>query len=439
MRRQQRDSVDRGSQDNLFFRECLGALSRRLYLEQELMLVGFLLLSMGCRCLSISGGRPPSSSEKTKADVQVAAYYFPLWHMQPEDKLFPHLHNPSKQDTSAVFGEWKSIKAAIPRFEGHAQPKVPLWGYGDEADPRVMAQKIDAAADHGIDAFIFDWYYYPSGPYQGTYLESALNNGYLQARNNKRVKFALMWANHDLGDSPGAIDREHFDAIIDHVVKDYFTHPSYWKINGKPYFSVYEVGTLIRGLGGPDGTREALAAFEAQAREAGLAGVHFNAIESQIRSHPPYEVGILREIGFDSATSYIWTHLVGFRDRPATDYEFFRENYFLVYDREKNNYGIPYFPNVTMGWDPTPRLQPGQPYDASGPYPNDPIISNNTPERFKRALEQARQRALWLPEGQRVITVNAWNEWGEGSYLEPDTLTGMAYLEAIREVFKPSW
>ena len=72
-------------------------------------------------------------------------------------------------------------------------PKVPLWGYTDEADPAAMAQKIDAAADHGVDAFIFDWYWYEDGPY----LERALEEGFLGAANNERLKFSLMWADHD--------------------------------------------------------------------------------------------------------------------------------------------------------------------------------------------------------------------------------------------------
>ena len=57
------------------------------------------------------------------------------------------------------------MKRAEPRFPGHAQPKVPLWGYEDEADPRVMARKIDAAANCGLNHFIFDWYWYDDGPY----------------------------------------------------------------------------------------------------------------------------------------------------------------------------------------------------------------------------------------------------------------------------------
>ncbi|HPO15575.1 MAG TPA: glycoside hydrolase family 99-like domain-containing protein [Candidatus Hydrogenedentes bacterium] len=50
------------------------------------------------------------------------------------------------------------VKQAQPKFPGYKQPKVPLWGYTNESDPNVMAKKIDAAADHSVDVFLFDWY-----------------------------------------------------------------------------------------------------------------------------------------------------------------------------------------------------------------------------------------------------------------------------------------
>jgi len=63
------------------------------------------------------------------------------------------------------------------------------------------------------------------------------------------------------------------------------------------------------------------------------------------------------------------------------------------------------------------------------------VIVNNTPERFRVALAQVKERMAFSPAQPKVLTLNAWNEWTEGSYLEPDTHDGYAYLEAIREVF----
>jgi hypothetical protein len=63
-------------------------------------------------------------------------------------------------------------------------------------------------------------------------------------------------------------------------------------------------------------------------------------------------------------------------------------------------------------------------------------IKNNTPENFKKALEMTREKLLSDPNGPRILNINCWNEWTEGSYLEPDTVNGMAYLEMIRSVFR---
>ena len=93
-------------------------------------------------------------------------------------RQLPSRRSAQREDARARTGrEWELVKAAKPRFPGHQQPKVPLWGYTDESDPKVMAQKIAAAADHGIDAFIFDWYYYNDGPF----LDRPIDIGFLKA------------------------------------------------------------------------------------------------------------------------------------------------------------------------------------------------------------------------------------------------------------------
>ena len=77
---------------------------------------------------------------------------------------------------------------------GHYQPKVPLWWYELDDDPEVMEKWIDTATDNGVNVFIFDWYWHDEGPF----LESSLNNGILKAGNNEKMKFYVMWANHNV-------------------------------------------------------------------------------------------------------------------------------------------------------------------------------------------------------------------------------------------------
>ena len=91
--------------------------------------------------------------------MDIAAYYFPNYHA---DKRNEEYRGPG-------WTEWELMKCARPRFEGHRQPKIPAWGYEDEADPKVMAKKIATAQKYKVDGFIFDWYWY-----DGPYLERAL-------------------------------------------------------------------------------------------------------------------------------------------------------------------------------------------------------------------------------------------------------------------------
>lgn len=44
-------------------------------------------------------------------------------------------------------------------------------------------------------------------------------------------------------------------------------------------------------------------------------------------------------------------------------------------------------------------------------------------------------RLVARPDQPKIMTINAWNEWTEGSYLEPDTVQGLGYLAAIQATF----
>jgi len=372
---------------------------------------------------------------------QVAVYYFPNYHVDTRNEK---VHGQG-------WTEWRLVKNAKPRFPGHDQPKVPLWGYEDEADPAVFERKIDVAADHGIDSFIFDWYWYNDGPF----LQRGLEEGYLNAKNNDRLKFALMWANHDWIDIhprkmnveprllyPGEVTPETFRQVMDYVIKKYFRHSSYWKIDGRPYFSIYELYRMIQGLGGIDATLALLNEFREKVRNAGFPGLHLNGVLYGIQLLPgektiknPSE--LIRKLELDSVTSYVWVHHVHLKDFPQTDYEYVAKKSFEHSRMTMSEYAIPYYPNVTMGWDSSPRAQQTDPYENIG-YPFMATIKNNTPAAFKDALKSVKTLLEHQSPSHRIITINSWNEWTEGSYLEPDKRNGVAYLQAIREVFVDS-
>ncbi|RYG63714.1 hypothetical protein EON80_20670, partial [bacterium] len=120
----------------------------------------------------------------------------------------------------------------------------------------------------------------------------------------------------------------------------------------------------------------------------------------------------------------------------ATDYNNVRDQYFKYWDNlvAEKTLTMPFFPNVTMGWDSSPRAAQDQAFGNFG-YPFMNTISGNTPARFKEALQLTKDRLLAQEKGPRILNINCWNEWTEGSYLEPDTINKFGYLEAIRDVF----
>ncbi len=370
--------------------------------------------------------------------ITVAAYYFPNYH---EDQ-----RNTSYFEDG--WTEWELVKEAQPRFPNHHQPNLPAWGYTAEADPVQMAQKIKAAADHGIDAFIFDWYMYEDGPF----LERGLDEGFLKAENTELLKFGLMWANHDWVDIhpytrgeeqkllyPAIVTPERFDEICDFVIENYFTRSNYWKIDGKAYFSVYDVQKFVEGFGSMEATKAAMDRMREKARAAGLKGVHWNLVAwgnpiLPVEKAPSNTPELIEMLGFDSSTSYVWIHHVPLPE-TQTDFNYVRDAYFEHWDKAKTEYGVPYYPNVTMGWDPTPRCNLESEWAPVG-YPFMNTIGNNTPDNFKIALQKTKEKLLADPNGPRILNINCWNEWTEGSYLEPDKVNGMAYLEAVKEVFE---
>jgi hypothetical protein len=172
---------------------------------------------------------------------------------------------------------------------------------------------------------------------------------------------------------------------------------------------------------------------------AGFPDLHLNAVVWGIQLLPgeqrlenPDE--LLATLGFQSVTSYVWIHHVPLRDFPIASYATARAAMEQYWEQAQAQFAVPYYPNVTMGWDSSPRTNQSRPFTNAG-YPYTPVLGGNTPEAFQAALRAAREFLDREPREPRILTINAWNEWTEGSYLEPDTLHGPRYLEAIRAVF----
>ena len=343
-------------------------------------------------------------------------------------------------------GEWQSVKNAKENSIHYKQEwyeswknRKPLWGYVNEANPDVMEMQINCATKHGVNVFIYDWYWYDNRPF----LENCLNDGLLKAGNNDKMKFYLMWANHDaphiwstehcddIGWNEkiwdGFVGREVFDNLVSRWIDKYFSHPSYYKIDGKPVFMIYDIGNFIKGLGSVDAARSALDYFRASVKAAGFPDLHLQIVLYDISAQNYSGVDGVRvdvlalydALHVDSASHYQWVAFTEPRDytemiaSAADEYE------------KVANSGITYFPHVSVGWDANPRRKK---YRAD-------VAFNDTPKNFERALRTAKEYVDTHDLPAPLITVNSWNEWTETSYLEPDLLNGYGYLEAIKRVF----
>ena len=335
-------------------------------------------------------------------------------------------------------GEWQTVESARAFAPDQKLPRRPLWGAKDEADPAVMEFQIGEALRHGVNVFIYDWYWYDRRPF----LEQCLDEGFLGAKNNGGMRFYLMWANHDatflwdkrISDRRGVIwqgsqPREEFEAVCRRVTERYFTRPNYYKINGCPVFMIYDVMNLMRGLGGVEKTREALDWFRQTVREAGFPGLHLQLtvwredavdLTGVDAGHAGSTRDAISALGFDSATHYQFVH---FTD-VGRAYPDILPDVEAEWERLCRTYPVPYYPHVSVGWDNTPRFNALR----------KPILRDNTPENFKKALRLAKACSDRYNEVP-LITINSWNEWTEMSYLEPDDVYGCGYLEAIRDVF----
>lgn len=392
------------------------------------LLISFSLLTIlflipGCT----PGVQSQQQKDKQPADeYYVAAYIWPSCHDDPlaREKIWPE-----------GIGEWEVIKKGNPRFDGHYQPRQPLWGYEADNDPEVVEKWIDVATGHGINVFVYDWYWYDEGPF----LESALNDGFLKARNKEKMQFYIMWANHDVKYNywnvhlhkdntsilwDAKVDWKNYQIIVDRVINQYFKQPNYFKINGEPVFSIFSINKLLESFGNSvEETRKALDYFREEVKKAGFPGLHiqWNQGGGSIMSEASarnFKNRVI-EMGFNSVALYN----MGGR---VEDYLVYGNNSIRIREQMDSILDVPLFPCVSIGWDDTPRVpEKGM---------KDVVHYHNTPQSFATLLARAKQYADRHPEQPRLITINAWNEWVEGSYLLPDMLNGFGYLEAVREV-----
>ncbi|HSW46967.1 MAG TPA: glycoside hydrolase family 99-like domain-containing protein, partial [Phycisphaerae bacterium] len=316
-----------------------------------------------------------------KTDYQIGIYYFPGW--SPDQII------------------WKQ-QADMPERDS-------LLGWYEEGRPEVADWHIKWAVENGLSFFVYDWYWRDGQEKLG----AALNEGFLKARYNGLMKFAIMWANHKPFSSH---TREQLLAVTDYWIEHYLRRPNYLTVDGKPYVSFFSPEELLTNLGSPEKVGEVFEAMRERVRTAGLPGLHFGAIETS----GPIEYETLKKAGFDSITAYNY-----FRTGTTVAHSLYRQ--YLIGCRTKWEHArradvLPYIPLMGIGWD--------------GPVWYDPRSDRRRGRRTEDLAEGLAQLKSFLDEtGGRMAILEAWNEFGEGSYIEPNLEFGFGDVEAVRGVF----
>ena len=373
-----------------------------------------------------------SVKAQKKKSYDVAAYLYPAY-AYGDPRLRPFWPE--------GMGEWETVMTMQKRNPGHYWDRKPVWGPVNEADPAVMEMEIEQATRHGVNVFIFDWYWFDGRPF----METTLTDGFLKAPNKDKMKFYLMCANHNVenywdtriakygGENiiwRGGVDREEFEKICKRNIEMFFKQPNYYKIDGKPVFMIYEVTTFIEGIGGVDKAIDALKWFRQEVKKAGFPDLelqftmwnsqfNYSGVDAAKASSDSPRDAFIRRLGFNSMSHYQFCHFAN----VDQDYEKVLEEVYPEWDRLEKEFTIPYYPHISIGWDNSPRTGKSA------------VTTNNTPERFEQALRKAKAWVDARPKLHPLITINSWNEWTETSYLEPDDLYGYGYLEAVKKVF----
>ena len=355
--------------------------------------------------------------------MRVAAYVYPGWHPIPE------------RDASIRpgFTEWELVTGCRPRFPGHAQPRLPLLGPYDDRDPAAVGQRVALARAHGVDALVYGLFWCRGK----RVFEEALDLGFLGSAEGAGTPFGLMWANRmprgvlpvrraDLPVIEGTrlvpTDADDFVALVAHIAARYFTRPNYLKIEGRPYFSIFDSTFFVSEQGAAEAARAIRGARE-WLRSHGHPDLHLAAVD------PARQViGDVRAIGFDSVTHYVL--LPDWRGPQTQDYEeraLLRAGEWAGYAARS---GLPYMPSIAPGWDASPRaldLGPERP----GKYPWSPVVTGESPARFEAALRRGVAFTAAHGHADPLLFVASLNEWSEGHYLEPDERWGAGWLQAL--------
>jgi lipopolysaccharide biosynthesis protein len=354
---------------------------------------------------------------------KVIAMYLPQYHEIPENNEW----------WGKGFTEWTNVKKAQPLYKGHLQPRVPLGeDYYDLSDENELINQMDLAKKYGIDGFCF-YHYWFSGK---KLLEKPIER--LLSEKRELLPFCLCWANEPwtrtwdgqegskqilMPQCYGSVEewKQHYQYL-----NSYFKKDEYIKVDGKPLIIIYKQSEIPN-------IKEMLACWDEMAKQEHFAGVFvLNVLRIGIEKEcslfgngtidfEPFATFSRIESGYIDKISHIYlgNRKENYRRKyRVIDYSRFCEKMTSRYTLKDCQHYLGLF----AGWDNTPRQGKNTTI----------IFENNTPENFGKYFDIQYRRSIELEN--QFLFINAWNEWGEGTFLQPDQKYKYGYLEKIRSV-----
>lgn len=324
------------------------------------------------------------------------------------------------------FTEWTNVTKATPRYKGHHQPNLPAdTGFYDLRLPQARQLQADLAKEYGIYGFCYYHYWF-----NGKQLMEAPVNDILSS-DQPDFPFMLCWANEnwtrnwDGCFTDVLIKQEYSDQDdIEHMrwlCKNVFQDKRYIRIDGKPVFAVYRIAAF------PDFKRTVKIWRELARKEFGM---ELYLIETMLPDNPGHVV--LTE-GVDAAMDFqpVGVMATGLRKERIRTIPFFEPKKsrptvysypeYVKYCMSKK---LPdrCFPCVSPGFDNSPR-RVGRTFLS---------FTGCTPKVFGQWLwDSLCRKTSFKSEEENLVFINAWNEWAEGNYIEPDQRWGRQYLEEV--------
>jgi hypothetical protein len=339
------------------------------------------------------------------------AFYLPQFHQSPENDAWH----------GTGFTEWTVVAQSRRLFPGHYQPRLPgELGFYDLRLPETRELQARLARAHGISGFCYYHYWFRGRRMLERPFHEVLRSG------KPEFPFCLCWANESWfrrwqGSADELVIEQEFDEQddLEHIrwMIEAFRDHRYIRVKGRPLLAIYRP----QDLPNPKRTVEI---WRDECARAGVPEPWLVGFETRGNVVDP------AEIGFDAGAEFVphgLTDLLAPMEPPPlcdpsnTVYDYSRVA--SAYSGRPDPSWIRY-PCVAAGWDNTPRRQHGEAL----------VLLGSTPEHYRGWLEQAVQSQIRVQGRDGVVFVNAWNEWAEGAYLEPDAAHGRAYLEVTRDV-----